>query len=37
MFGQNEIRLSPTRIVTLESVGAVQQNHDVSILFQRVV
>ena len=37
VFGENEIRLSPTWIVALERIGPVQQNHDVSILFETIM
>jgi hypothetical protein len=33
VLGQNQVRLSPTRIVAIEGVGPVQQDHDVTILF----
>ena len=37
VFGENEIRLSATRVVALERVRPVQQNDHVSILFQRLL
>jgi hypothetical protein len=33
VFGENEIRLSPTRIVTVERIRPVQQNYHIGILF----
>jgi hypothetical protein len=33
VFGENEIRLSPARVVALERIGPVQQDDDVGILF----
>lgn len=34
VFGENEIRLSPARVVALERVRPVQQQHDVGVLLQ---
>src|SRR6516165_3362753 len=37
VLGENEIRLSPTRIIPFEGVRPVQQDHDVSILFETIM
>jgi len=33
VFGENEIRLSPTRIVSVERIGPVQQNDHNGVMF----
>ncbi len=37
VFGENEIRFSPTWIVAIKGVGSMQQDDNVGILFQRIV
>jgi len=37
VLGQNQVSLSPTRIVAFERVWAIQKNYHVSILFEAIM
>ena len=37
VLGQNQVGLTAARVVTLEGIRAVQQDHHITILFQRIM